>query len=91
MEAKTKTFLGYVKIILVFLVIGYVAATFVTIQEDKAKFDNYRTEVTLKNLTLQDAYDAVKNGEANTHTKINYGVKPYITYVYDTVIVKGDK
>lgn len=85
-----KTLFGYIKILAVFGVLAYAGATAYIINSDKKSFDEYRTEVTLKNLTLQDAYDAVKNGEASTHTKINYGVKPYITYLYDTKLNKGE-
>lgn len=78
-----KTLFGYIKILAVFGVIAYGALTAYLIHENPKAFDDYRTVKTLEGLTLQDAYDAVKNGEANTHTKINYGIKPYITYTYD--------
>lgn len=79
-----KTLFGYIKILVVFGIIGYSAVTAYYIKADKKSFEDYRTAVCLKGLTLQDACDAIKNGEANTHTKVNYGIKPYITYVYDT-------
>lgn len=85
-----KTLFGYIKILVVFGVLAYAGATAYIINSDKKSFDEYRTEVCLKNLTLQDAYDAVRNGEANNHTKINYGVKPYITYLYETKLNKGE-
>lgn len=79
-----KTLFGYIKILVVFGIIGYSAATAYYIKADKKSFEDYRTAVCLKGLTLQDTYDAIKNGEANAHTKVNYNIKPYITYVYDT-------
>ena len=85
-----KTLFGYIKILAVFVVLAYAGATAYVINSDKKSFNDYRTEVTLKNLTLQDAYDAVRNGEANNHTKINYGIKPYITYLYDTKLNRGE-
>lgn len=81
-----KTLLNFVRIIAVMAVIVYGFATYVTIHDNPKAFQDYRTEVCLKGLTLQDAYDTIKNGEANTHTKVNYGIKPYITFVYDTYI-----
>lgn len=85
-----KALFGYIKILVVFGVLAYAGATAYIINSDKNSFNDYRTEVTLKNLTLQDAYDAVKNGEVNNHTKINYGIKPYVTYLYDTKLNRGE-
>lgn len=81
-----KTLFGYIKILAVFGILAYAAGTAYIINNDKGAFDTYRTYVCLKGLTLQDSYDAVRNGEANTHTKIDYGIKPYITYLYDMKI-----
>ena len=75
-----------IKILVLLGVLAYAGATACIIGNDEEAFNAYRTEVCLKNLTLQDAYDAIKNGETNKHTKINYGVKPYITYLYETKI-----
>ena len=80
-----KTLFSYIKILVVFGIIIYGVASVYLINNNKEAFNSYRTVSTLKDFSLQDACDAIKDGKVNMHTKINYGIKPYITFAYDYI------